>query len=71
MSKNSMVTGFMPFSTADHAPGRGRIAGKVSRWDILHPGRGRETATTPATTYEQLCGEAEEAIRERIRILGI
>lgn len=63
---NSIVPGF-----GNHAPGKGRIAGKVSRWDILHPGRGRETATAPAATYEQLCDEVEEAIRERIRILGL
>lgn len=63
---NSIVPGF-----GNHAPGRGRAAGKISRWDILHPGRGRETDTTPTATYDQLCGEVEEAIRERIRVLGL
>lgn len=62
---NSIVPGF-----GNHAPGKGRIAGKMSRWDILHPGRGRETATTPTDTYEQLCRETEEAIRTRARLLG-
>lgn len=63
---NSIVPGF-----GNHAPGRGRAAGKISRWDILHPGRGRETATAPADTYEHLCEEVEEAIRERARLLGL
>lgn len=63
---NSIVPGF-----GNHAPGRGRAAGKISRWDILHPGRGRETATAPTVTFEQICEEVEAAIRERIRLLGL
>lgn len=63
---NSIVPGF-----GNHAPGKGRVAGKISRWDILHPGRGRETATAPTDTYAQLCEEVEEAIRERVRLLGL
>ncbi|WP_293816987.1 Eco29kI family restriction endonuclease [uncultured Parolsenella sp.] len=63
---NSIVPGF-----GNHAPGKGRVAGKISRWDILHPGRGRETATAPTDTYEQLCEEVEEAIRKRVRLLGL
>lgn len=63
---NSIVPGF-----GNHAPGKGRVAGKISRWDILHPGRGRETAAAPTDTYEQLCEEVEEAIRERVRLLGL
>lgn len=63
---NSIVSGF-----GNHVPGKGRVAGKISRWDILHPGRGRETATAPTDTYGQLCREVEEAIRERVRLLRL
>ena len=31
---NSVIDGF-----GNHDPGKGRTAGKVSQWDILHPGR--------------------------------
>lgn len=34
---NSIVDGF-----GNHEPGSGRESGKISRWDVLHPGRGRE-----------------------------
>lgn len=63
---NSIVPGF-----GNHAPGKGRAQGKISRWDILHPGRGRETGTETKDTYEQLCDEVQSAISERIRILGL
>lgn len=45
--------------------------GKISRWDILHPGRGRETEAVPTVTFEDLCSEVKAAITERARILGM
>ena len=62
---NSIVPGF-----GNHAPGKGRKDGKISRWDILHPGRGRETEAEPAHTYDDLCQEVQSAITERARLLG-
>ncbi|MBY4797667.1 Eco29kI family restriction endonuclease [Collinsella sp. AGMB00827] len=63
---NSVVPGF-----GNHPPGKGRAAGKISRWDILHPGRGRETDTEAGISYPDLCVEAQSAIHERIRLLRI
>ena len=61
---NSVLPGF-----GNHPPGKGRKDGKVSRWDILHPGRGRETDAAPSVSYEQLVEEVEAAIRERAELL--
>lgn len=63
---NSILPGF-----GNHAPGKGRAAGKISLWDILHPGRGRETDVAAARTVEQIEGEVRAAISERARILGL
>ena len=63
---NSILSGF-----GNHAPGKGRETGKLSRWDIVHPGRGRETASQPnGIGCDDLCAEAAAAISERVRILG-
>ena len=63
---NSIVSGF-----GNHAPGKGRAAGRISRWDILHPGRGRETDADPGAGYDDLCAQVEAAISERARLLGL
>lgn len=64
---NSILPGF-----GNHAPGKRRETGKLSRWDIVHPGRGRETAAQPdGIGCEELCAEAASAISERLRILGL
>lgn len=63
---NSVVSGF-----GNHAPGAGRVAGKISRWDVLHPGRGRETGDDPGIGFDDLCDQARAAIRERVRLLGL
>ena len=63
---NSILPGF-----GNHAPGVGRKDGKISRWDILHPGRGRETQAVATADAHQLELEVEQAIRERVGILGI
>lgn len=63
---NSIVSGF-----GNHAPGKGRAAGRISRWDILHPGRGRETDADPGAGYDDLCAQVEAAIGERARLLGL
>lgn len=62
---NSIVSGF-----GNHAPGLGRSRGRISKWDILHPGRGRETDAETNITYELLVEEVEAAIHERLSILG-
>lgn len=63
---NSIVPGF-----GNHALGKGRAAGRISRWDILHPGRGRETETDPGAEFDDLCAQAMSAISERARVLGL
>ncbi len=63
---NSIVPGF-----GNHAPGKGRAAGRVSRWDILHPGRGRETDAEPGAEFDDLCAEVQAAITERARLLNL
>lgn len=63
---NSIVPGF-----GNHTPGKGRSLGAVSRWDVLHPGRGRETGAPSPATFEQLCAEVRAAISERVRVLGL
>lgn len=63
---NSILPGF-----GNHAPGVGRKDGKISRWDILHPGRGRETEAVATTDARQLELEVEQAIRERVGLLGL
>lgn len=63
---NNILSGF-----GNHAPGKGRAAGKISRWDVLHPGRGRETETPASRTVEQIEAEVRSAISERVRILGL
>ncbi|MDM5177994.1 Eco29kI family restriction endonuclease [Massilia sp. CCM 8695] len=50
---NSAIDGF-----GNHNPGKGRLAGKRSRWDVLHPGRGwatnhAERLETPAQLAEK------------------
>lgn len=61
---NSTVRGF-----GNHAPGAGRSRGRISDWDILHPGRGRETDAATSSTYEQLVEDVKEVIHDRIDIL--
>jgi len=58
---NSNLTGF-----GNHNPGKGRSAGKNSRWDLLHPGRAWAGALTGEQTIiaSQLAGEAENYLRE-------
>lgn len=62
---NSIVPGF-----GNHDPGKGRAAGSISHWDILHPGRGRETDAEPGAEFNDLCDQVKSAITERTRLLG-
>ncbi len=62
---NSIVPGF-----GNHDPGAGRAAGRISRWDVLHPGRGRETEAEPTAEFDDLCAQVQSAIAERARLLG-
>jgi hypothetical protein len=63
---NSIVPGF-----GNHPPGKGRAAGRISRWDILHPGRGRETSSESDVGFDDLCAQVRSAIKERVRLLGL
>lgn len=62
---NSVITGF-----GNHQQGSGRISGKPSRWDILHPGRKMNADGSADLSYDDLTQEATHAIRERMRLLG-
>lgn len=46
---NSFVDGF-----GNHDPGKGRANGRMSRWDTLHPGRGRDKYAPLPQTPQQL-----------------
>lgn len=56
---NSLIDGF-----GNHNPGKGRLAGKRSRWDVLHPGRGwvMNYADRPETAA-QLAQHAETYLK--------
>lgn len=62
---NSIVPGF-----GNHAPGKGRAAGSISHWDVLHPGRGRETDAQPSAEFNDLCDQVKSFITERARLLN-
>lgn len=50
---NSLLDGF-----GNHDPGKGRSQGRISRWDVLHPGRGRERYAFSEYSEEELQEEA-------------
>ena len=56
---NSILDGF-----GNHDPGVGRSLGKASRWDVLHPGRGRETPAPAPFTAEGLSDEVRRYLVE-------
>lgn len=49
---NKVVKGF-----GNHHPGKGRFKGKVSDWDVLHPGRSWVQHLQPGNTREQVVGK--------------
>ena len=58
---NSILDGF-----GNHDPGAGRRAGKISRWDVLHPGRPWVAASAPREeTSEQLAAEIREYLENQ------
>lgn len=59
---NSIIDGF-----GNHDPGKGRGAGKISRWDVLHPGRGREKYAPSSHTLKSLEAEAYEYLSKIVR----
>ena len=59
---NSFLDGF-----GNHAPGRGRINGKISRWDVLHPGRGREVYAPSEHGADELAEEVRRYLDEVVR----
>lgn len=63
---NSVLTGF-----GNHDPGKYRKDGKLSRWDAVHPGRGRDAGAPSGWKPEDLENEAADAIRQRVKILGL
>ncbi len=58
---NSILDGF-----GNHDPGAGRRAGKISRWDVLHPRRPWVAASAPREeTSEQLAAEIREYLENQ------
>lgn len=57
---NSLLDGF-----GNHDPGAGRRQGKISRWDVLHPGRGREECASSDYSAEELSAEVKRYLVER------
>lgn len=61
---NTIVDGF-----GNHDPGGGRHQGKVSRWDVLHPGRSWAHKFQPRTeTQEHIEADVKEYLRQRIQV---
>lgn len=59
---NAVIDGF-----GNNDPGSGRYSGLVSKWDVLHPGRGWAERCQPrADSPEQIAEEARQYIRERV-----
>jgi hypothetical protein len=55
---NTKVTGF-----GNHSPGGGRAPQKMSRWDVLHPGRGHQKTKaalgSPAPSEDEVKAQVE------------
>ncbi|MGV8895046.1 MAG: Eco29kI family restriction endonuclease [Rhodoglobus sp.] len=59
---NALIDGF-----GNHAPGAGRKAGRVPRWDVLHPGRGWSLdLAVREELADAVAQDAEEYLRQRI-----
>lgn len=58
---NSFLDGF-----GNHDPGKGRGQGKISRWDVLHPGRGREKYAPSDFGERELSEEVRRYLTEVI-----
>lgn len=60
---NKMVDGF-----GNHNPGKGRHAGKPSRWDILHPGRSwvANLTGTPTATAASITTDVKDFLKTRL-----
>ncbi|MDO4291241.1 MAG: Eco29kI family restriction endonuclease [Eggerthellaceae bacterium] len=64
---NTLVDGF-----GNHAPGKGRGAGKRSRWDTLHPGRPWAVALAEnPMSAEQIGREVSSYIEERYDVVSL
>lgn len=62
---NTFVDGF-----GNHDPGKGRYAGKRSRWDTLHPGRAwAEALADNPMSVEQIAQEVEEYVATRYDVV--
>jgi hypothetical protein len=59
MSESLMIDWFTPVwnqvtdGFGNHDPGSGRRAGRIPRWDVLHPGRGWANKHTPASEIQR------------------
>ncbi len=61
---NTIVDGF-----GNHNPGKGRHAGMVSRWDVLHPGRFWAQKFAPRNeTAEDIAKDVIEYLRQRDQV---
>jgi len=57
---NSIIDGF-----GNHNPGKGRHAGMIPRWDVLHPGRAWAAQLSPRPeTQNDIAKEAEVYLKE-------
>lgn len=70
LAENMMITRFAPIwntlidGFGNNDPGSGRYAQLISRWDVLHPGRGWADRCAPrAETVETISREVEEHLR--------
>lgn len=61
---NTIVDGF-----GNHNPGKGRYAGMVSRWDVLHPGRAwAHKFAARNETADQIAADVTEYLRQRVQV---
>lgn len=61
---NQLVDGF-----GNHDPGAGRLAGRVSRWDVLHPGRvWADRFASRNETADDIARDVSEFLRVRLQV---
>ena len=56
---NSYVDGF-----GNHDPGMGRQQGRISHWDVLHPGRGHEKYAPSQRTMDEISREVTQRLED-------
>lgn len=70
LAETSLIAAYEPVWNAylsgfgNHAPGGGRTAGRLSKWDELHPGRGREPRAGRGFDPEYLSRQVEAQLED-------